>query len=107
MSFWRNPSARWPKTSWKKTAAARPVSKRGPGVGIDERRVVERFRFLNHRLDVLEDGLVVGSVFGIEPVEIGVAVDVHAVRSFALHVELEAVVNLAEGELGAFAIHLY
>src|SRR5689334_23976258 len=33
MSFCRCPSARWPKTSWKKTAAARPVSSAGPTVG--------------------------------------------------------------------------
>ncbi len=77
----------------------------GAGVGIHERRFVERFGFLDHRLNVLEHGLVVGSVFRSEPVEIVVAVDVHPVGSFALNVEFEAVVNLAEGNLGSFAGH--
>ena len=106
MSFWRNPSARWPNTSWKNTADGAAGQQRRPGIRIHERRFIERLRFLNHFLDAGHHGLFVRRILGIEPVEIRVAVDVHAVGRFALHVQFEPVMNLAEYKLRAFGIHL-
>ena len=104
MSFWRNPSARWPKTSWKKTAAARARSA-SPDRHRDRRAALYPAPSvsLHHRLNAREDVFIVRRVLRIEPIEIRVAIDVHAVRRFALHVQFEPVVHLAEGQLGAFA----
>src|ERR1700739_1511191 len=52
---------------------------------------------------MFENYFVVRGILGSEPVEIVVAVDVHPVRSFALNVKLEAVMNLSERNLASFA----
>ncbi len=77
-----------------------------PGVGIDQGSLVEPLGLMNHHLDAREHRLVIRGVLGIEPVEIGEAIDVHPIGCLALHVELKAVMNLPEAQLRAFAIHL-
>ena len=79
---------------------------RGAGKGIDERSLDRAPQFPRSALDSFGDEFIAGSVLGVEPVEIVVAIDVHAVGRFALHIELEAVMNLAERQFGPFASHL-
>ena len=62
-------------------------------------RIVDRsghqpFQFLAHRRFRGVDRFVVRRVLGIDPIKIVVAVDVHAVRRFALDEQLQPVTNL-------------
>jgi len=52
------------------------------------------------------DRLVTRRVFGVDPIEIVVAVNVHPVGRLALDEQLQAVANFAELELRSFAGHL-
>jgi hypothetical protein len=56
--------------------------------------------------DSRKHDFVIGGIFRAEPIEIGVTIDVHSVRGFALDVKFEAIMHLTERELRAFGIHL-
>src|SRR5271163_3174980 len=62
---------------------------RRTGVRIHERCFIERFGLLDHHLNAIEDNFFGRRVLGVQPIEIGVAVDVHAIGRFALHVQLQ------------------
>jgi len=73
---------------------------------IVERRDNEAFHFFADLSGSRKDGFVVGRIGRIDPIEILITVDVHAIAGFALNKKLEAVANLAILELGAFGSEL-
>lgn len=74
--------------------------------GIVDGSRYEAFEFLAHGPLRSKHGFIVGGIAGIDPIEIVITVDVHAVGSFALDEKLEAVADLAVLQLRAFAGHL-
>ena len=103
ISFWRKPSARWPKTSWKKTAVARPVRSAGPAYGSTSGAATSASSSLRRTCPSASTALSSGASDGIGPVKIVIAVDVHAVRRFSLNEQFQPVVDLAKLQARAFA----
>src|SRR6266851_6834531 len=66
----------------------------------------QSFQLLAHRRLRCIHRFVVRRVLGVDPVEIVVAVDVHAVRRLALDEQLQPVTNLPELQLRPFAGHV-
>ena len=95
-----------PEDLMKEHGGSASGEQRRTGVRINQRSFIESLGLRNHGLDSREDNFIVRSILRVEPIEIGVAIDVHSIRGFALDVELEAVMHLAKGELGTFGIHL-